>query len=159
MKTQLAIAVSLACASACFAAKPAPQKSGGATAAPVVWKLKFTEDFKGTKLNDKLWTRIGPGTSDWNKNMSTRPDLIAVKDGQLHAYGVKNDDLSADARSVLTGGISTKGHFAVKYGKVEIRCKLEAQKGARTKKKRFGPSVTLNVMFLRRDAVDRLLAE
>ena len=36
---------------------------------------------------------------------------------------------------------------------------LEPQKGARTKKKRFGPSVTLNVMFLRREAVDRLLAE
>ena len=70
VKIQLAAIVSLACASACFAAKPAPQKSGGAAAAPVVWKLKFTEDFKGTKLNDKLWTRIGPGTSDWNKNMS-----------------------------------------------------------------------------------------
>ena len=101
MKTQLAIAVSLACASACFAAKPAPQKSGGATTAPVVWKLKFTEDFKGTKLNDKLWTRIGPGTSDWNKNMSKRPDLIAVKDGQLHAYGVKNDDLAAFSPEVF----------------------------------------------------------
>ena len=36
---------------------------------------------------------------------------------------------------------------------------LEPQKGARTKKKRFGPSVTLNVLFLRRDAVDSLLAE
>ena len=36
---------------------------------------------------------------------------------------------------------------------------LEPQKGARTKKKRFGQNVTLNVMFLRRDAVDRLLAE
>ena len=36
---------------------------------------------------------------------------------------------------------------------------LEPQKGVRTKKKRFGPSVTLNVMFLRREAVDRLLAE
>ena len=130
VKIQLAAIVSLACASTCFAAKPAPQKSGGATTAPVVWKLKFTEDFKGTKLNDKLWTRIGPGTSDWNKNMSTRPDLIAVKDGQLHAYGVKNDDLAADKRSVLTGGVSTHGHLAVKYGKIEVRCKLEAQKGA-----------------------------
>ena len=36
---------------------------------------------------------------------------------------------------------------------------LEPQKGARTKKKRFGQSVTLNVMFLRRDTVDHLLAE
>ena len=102
MKIQLAAILSLACASACFAAKEAPQKSGGATTAPVVWKLKFTEDFKGNKLNDKIWTRIGPGTSDWNRNMSERPDLIAVKDGQLHAYGVKNDDLAADKRRLHT---------------------------------------------------------
>ena len=126
----LAATASLVCASACFAAKDAPQKPGGAANAPIVWKLKFTEDFKGTKLDDKIWTRIGPGTADWNRNMSERPDLIAVKDGQLHAYGVKNDDLAADKRSVLTGGVSTHGHLAVKYGKVEIRCKLEAQKGA-----------------------------
>ena len=83
--TKCVAIASLACASACFAAKPAPQKSSGAATAPVVWKLKFTEDFKGNKLNDKLWSRIGPGTSDWNRNMSERPDLIAVKGGQLHA--------------------------------------------------------------------------
>lgn len=119
----------------CLAAKPdaatrAKERPGGAGNAPVVWKLKFTEDFKGKDLNEKLWTRIGAGTSDWNRNMSPRPDLVAVKDGQLHVYGVKNDDLEADGRSVLTGGISTEGRFAVKYGKVEVKCKLEAQKGA-----------------------------
>ena len=118
------------CAMACFAASPAPQKSGGAATAPVVWKLKFTEDFKGKKLDDKIWTRIGPDPSDWNKNMSVRPDLVAVKDGQFHAYGVKNENLAEDKRSVLTGGISTHGKLAVKYGKIEIRCKLEGQKGA-----------------------------
>ena len=135
MKRELVAILSVACASACLAAKTETGKRtannpGGASNAPVVWKLRFTEDFKGKQLNEKLWTRIDAGSSDWNRNMSLRPDLVTVKDGQLHAYGVKNDDLSADARSVLTGGISTKGHFAVKYGKVEIRCKLEAQKGA-----------------------------
>ena len=135
MKRVLLAMVSLLCAWTCLGAQPEngqvpDKKRGGAANAPVVWKLKFTEDFKGTKLDGKLWTRIGEGTSDWNRNMSLRPDLVAVKDGQLHAYGVKNSDLSADKRSVLTGGVSTKGRFAVKYGKVEIRCKLEGQKGA-----------------------------
>jgi len=135
MKRELTTIMLLACASACLAAKsasgkPEAGKSGGAAGAPVVWKLKFTEDFKGTKLDEKLWTRIGPGTSAWNRHMSLRPDLISVKDGQLHAYGVKNDDRKADPRSVLTGGVSTKGRYAVKYGKVEIKCKLEGQKGA-----------------------------
>ena len=120
---------------ACLAANPeagtrARVRTGGVGNASVVWKLRFTEDFKGKGLNEKLWMRIGAGGSDWNRNMSLRPDLVAVKDGLLHVYGVKNDDLAADKRRVLTGGVSTKGRFAVKYGKVEIRCKLKGQKGA-----------------------------
>ena len=113
------------------APKSAAKKSVSQPAAqPVVWKLKYTEDFKGAKLNEKLWTRIDRGGSDWNRNMSLREDLVEVKDGQLHAYGVKNDDTASDPRSVLTGGVMTKGRFAVKYGKIEVRCRLEAQKGA-----------------------------
>ena len=110
MKTELAAILSAVCAAAGLAAKtetrkPAADRPGDA---PVVWKLKYTEDFKGAKLDEKLWSRIGPGSSDWNRNMSLRPDLVAVKNGQLHAYGVKNGDLAADARSVLTGGVTTK---------------------------------------------------
>ena len=132
MKKELVAVLSAVCAFACLAAKtearkPAVKKSAEA---PVVWKLKYTEDFNGTKLNEKLWSRIGPGAVDWNRNMSLRPDLVAVKNGQLHAYGVKNDNLAADKRSVLTGGVTTKGRLAVKYGKVEVKCKLEGQKGA-----------------------------
>lgn len=102
----------------------------GAAESAVKWRLRYTEDFKGTSLNKKLWTRIGSGTSDWNRNMSLRADLVSVKDGQLILRGVKNNDLSGDSRSVLTGGVMTKGHFAMKYGKVEVRCRLEARKGA-----------------------------
>jgi hypothetical protein len=59
-----------------------------------------------------------------------RKDLVAVSGGQLHLHGVKNDDLSKDKRPVLTGGVSTRGRFAMKYGKIELRCKFEGQKGA-----------------------------
>ena len=96
----------------------------------VVWRLRYTEDFKGRQFNKKLWTRIDAGNSDWNRNMSTRADLVVVKDGQLSLYGVRNTDFGEDARRVLTGGVMTKGRFAMKYGKVEIRCKLMGQKGA-----------------------------
>lgn len=107
--------------------------AGSAAAADkgaVTWKLKYTENFNGTRLRDALWARIDKGKSDWNKNMSTREDLVAVKGGYAHLYGVKNNDKAADPRSVLTGGIMTKGRFAMKYAKIEIRCKFEGQKGA-----------------------------
>lgn len=124
------LAILAVCAAVSLAAGGAPKKPAAKTTGPVVWKLKFTEDFKGTKLNEKLWSRIGPGKPDWCKNMSVRADLVEVKDGQLHAYGVKNGDKTADERSVLTGGVMTKGKFAMLYGKIEVRCKLESQKGA-----------------------------
>ena len=102
---------------------------------PLKWELKFTEDFKGTRLNPKLWKRIedppqGVKSPDWKKNISARADLVEVKDGQLHLYGVRNEDRSSDPRAVLCGGVTTQGLFNMKYGKIEVRAKLEANKGA-----------------------------
>ena len=102
---------------------------------PLKWDLKFTEDFKGDRLNPKLWARIpdpeqGVKCPDWLKHMSLRDDLIAVKDGQLHLYGVRNDDRSSDSRPVLCGGVTTKGLFNMRYGKIEVKVRLEANKGA-----------------------------
>lgn len=128
MKFHLFAIFALAVLAATSAA--AASKKAKAPAKPVAWRLRYTEEFKGTNLNARLWTRLDRGASDWNKNMSTRADLVTVKDGQLHAWGVKNSDLAADQRNVLTGGVSTKGRLAVKYGKIEVRCKLEGAKGA-----------------------------
>lgn len=113
------------------AAEAAPAKKPAKAAGAVKWELKFTEDFKGTKLNEKLWSRIDKGNPDWCKKMSLRPDLVTVKDGQLHCWGRKNADLASDPRTHLTGGVSTRGKFAMKYGKVEFKMKLDdGQKGA-----------------------------
>ncbi len=97
---------------------------------PLNFQLVRVEEFDGGALDDALWSRIGRGRADWNRHMSKRPDLIAVKDGILYAYGKRNDDRSADPRPFLTGGITTRGKFALQYGKVEIRCKLKGQQGA-----------------------------
>ena len=105
-------------------AKTAPAKTAPASARAVRWELKFTEDFNGTKLNEKLWTRIDKGNPDWMKKMSLRPDLVTVSGGQLHCWGKRNEDLEADPRTHLTGGVMTKDRFAMKYGKVEFRMKL-----------------------------------
>ncbi len=57
----------------------------------VEYKLRFVEDFKGKKLNTKLWKRIPAGSPDWCKNMSLREDLVSVGNGMLTLYGIKND--------------------------------------------------------------------
>ena len=97
---------------------------------PVRWKLEFIENFSSSRLDEKVWTRIDKGTVDWNRNMSLRKDLVEVKNGLLILHGVKNDDLKADPRRVLTGGVKTQGKVSFLYGKIEIRCRFENQKGA-----------------------------
>lgn len=107
--------------------------ASSAFAGPPQWELKYTENFDGKELNRKLWRRIKgdpDGGADWQRNISTRRDLVEVKGGELILKGIKNDDLSVDPRRVLAGGVSTQGLFAMKYGKVEIRARLEGQKGA-----------------------------
>ena len=104
-----------------------------AHAGPPAWKLRYTEDFNGKSLNKSLWARIS-GTADsgadWQRNISTLPDLVEVKNGALVLKGVRNEDAASDPRSVLAGGVTTKNRFCMKYGKVEARVRLESAKGA-----------------------------
>ena len=55
-------------------------------------KLVWSDEFNGTELDTNRWNRCRPGTSDWNRHMSTRADLVEVKDGSLVLWGVLNKD-------------------------------------------------------------------
>lgn len=83
--------------------------------AEMSYKLRFTENFNGKALNEKLWVRIPEGHPDWCKNMSMRKDLVKVKGGICEVRGIKNDRKDKrETRSVLTGGIMTKGKFTMR---------------------------------------------
>ena len=94
--------------------------------------LSWSDEFNGTSLDTNRWTRIVKGGSAWNRHMSTRADLVEVKDGSLVLWGVANEDKSVDTRPYLTGGVGSKHKGLLgKRGKVEIRAKFEDhQKGA-----------------------------
>lgn len=98
----------------------------------VKWELKFTENFDGKALNGKLWSRINgnPEGSDWQKHILDREDLAEVKGGELWLKGIKNEDRTSDPRPILAGGVTTKDKLAIKYGKIEVRVKLESCQGA-----------------------------
>lgn len=116
-----------------FAAMSAPSGGSRQSRTQDKWELKFTENFNGKELSNKLWRRIEGDPNqgaDWQKNISPREDLAKVYGGVLTLKGVKNADLAADSRRVLCGGISTKGLLDMKYGKIEVRAKFEGQKGA-----------------------------
>lgn len=98
---------------------------------PKKWKVVWEDHFDAPQLDNSKWTKIPQGKSDWNDQMTDKhPDCFGWKDGKLHLIGIKNTDTLSDPRPYLTGGIYSKGKFAFQYGKIEIRAKLEAAKGA-----------------------------
>ena len=94
-------------------------------------KLVWSDEFNGTELDTKRWNRCGRGMSDWNRHMSTRSDLVELKDGALVLWGVANLNTNDDPRPYLTGGVQSQHKGLMGIGKVEIRVKFEDhQKGA-----------------------------
>ena len=95
------------------------------------YKLVWKDNFRGKSFNEKFWSKIPRGTSDWNRRMSDHPSLYKVEKGRLVLRGVVNDGLVPDDPvPYLTGGVYTKDKKTITYGKVEVRAKLHAAKGA-----------------------------
>ena len=95
-------------------------------------RMVWSDEFNGP-LDTNVWSRIGAGGADWNRHMSTRPDLVEMRDGCLVLVGVVNTDTNADPRPYLTGGVwNQKGpvETMMKYGRVDIRAKFEDATGA-----------------------------
>ena len=90
--------------------------------------LSWEENFNS--LDDTKWSKIPRGTADWQKHMSDLDKLYAIRDGKLVLRGIKNTMLPSDPAEYLTGGIYTKDKVAFGLGRIEIRAKLNAAKGA-----------------------------
>lgn len=104
-----------------------------AVAAPK-WELIWSDEFdKATGkygFDEKYWSVIERGKSNWKQYMSPNPALYDVKDGNLVLRGIVNPDQKSDPVPYLTGGIKTQGKFSFRYGKVEIRAKFDCAQGA-----------------------------
>lgn len=100
-----------------------------AEAAPK-WKLVWSDEFNGAKVNSKYWSKIERGTPDWKNTMSKDPSLFAVKNGKLILRGKVNRNTKKDPSPFITGGLSTQRKVNFCYGKLEIRAKLDCAQGA-----------------------------
>ncbi len=98
--------------------------------AQIEWTLVWEDDFAGTALDDSTWTRCERATSDWNNTMSDDPRLLSVENGVLHLRGIVNDKKEDDPAPYLTAGVNSKGKYAFRYGKVQIRARFKSAQGA-----------------------------
>ena len=93
------------------------------------WKLVWTEDFKGKTIDERVWSRIGKGVSDWDDMMSLRPDLAYVEDGKLVLLGKENDHSGTDATPFVTGGIWSMHKKSFRMARFEIRARFNNVQG------------------------------
>lgn len=109
------------------------QKEGRAQLDSKEWRLVWQDEFNTGHLDTTRWAKIPAPTgkaADWIKHMSEDEACFDFSDGKIHLKGIVNKDTTKDKRTVLTGGIYTKGKFLFKYGRVEIHAKLESAQGA-----------------------------
>ncbi len=106
--------------------------------------LAWEEDFEGSALDEKTWSRTTRGTADWNNTQSQDPALLEVRDGMLVLKGIKNPkpatpaelpdgriSVECDTAAYLTAGVVTAGkHLFAAEGRLEIRARLFGARGA-----------------------------
>lgn len=94
------------------------------------WKLIWQDEFNGTAIDTSNWTLCERGKPNWCDTMSKDPQLLQVTNGVLHLRGIVNHDLQKDPSPYLTAGVTSKGKFTFKYGKVVIRARFKSAQGA-----------------------------
>ena len=96
------------------------------------WVLVWEDNFDQDELfDDRYWSKIERGTSDWNNTMSMVDECFSNKNNIISLWGIYNDDVDeSDMSPYLTGGIQTKGKYNFTEGRISIRAKLTAATGA-----------------------------
>ncbi len=94
------------------------------------WKLVWEEDFESGAIDTAVWSKTNRGTADWADTQSHDERCFAFRNGNLVLRGIVNDDRQADTATWLTGGLWTKDKKAFQPGRIEVRAKLQAARGA-----------------------------
>lgn len=95
------------------------------------WTLVWEDNFNQKNSFDaRSWSKIPRGKSDWNNYMTDFDSCYAMRKGNLVLRGISNRSLPNDTAPYLTGGLYTKDKKSFSNGRLEIRAKLGAAKGA-----------------------------
>ena len=107
----------------CSAGKT-PRKASGD------WTLLWQDDFETEGKPDAAkWSHAPRKSADWARFCTDSDATRFVKDGNLHLRGIINTN-PADTVKYNTGCIRTTDKFSFKYGKIEVRAKLDKGKGS-----------------------------
>jgi beta-glucanase (GH16 family) len=100
--------------------------SGSIQAAPRGWYLLWHDEFEGDSLDETKWVAEDAALVKNKELQYYTPDDVYVHDGVLTLRSQKRP---MGGREYTSGLVETKGKFAQKYGRFEIRAKLPATRG------------------------------
>jgi beta-glucanase (GH16 family) len=116
--------------STCGGAKaPAAPSGGQSPSAPAGWTLAFSDEFDkaGTPDPSKWGYETGYIRNGEKQYYTSRPENARVEGGNLVIEGRKEDH---QGYAYTSASLNTLGRFEFLYGRVEVRAKLPAGKGA-----------------------------
>lgn len=90
------------------------------------WKLVWSDEFNGKKLDPKKWNVLLREQSKHGELQYYVPDEVSVEKGLLR---LRSRIRSYGSMKYTSGRLDTKGKFAPIYGRFEIRAKLPGGKG------------------------------
>ena len=99
---------------------------------PVGWKLIWSDEFdRAGGIDTTKWSPCERGKADWNDTMTGDPRCFELKGGRIQLRGIANDGKDpADKAAFLTGGLTSKGKFSFRQGKIEVRARFKSAAGA-----------------------------
>jgi len=102
------------------------------------WSLAFSDEFNGPDLDLSRWVPRDPLNKQRGRQFQSYiPEAVQLSGGQLHLTASRAPETEAstgfdgNARSYISGVVSTFGTFAQTYGRFEIRCRVPAARGLR----------------------------
>ncbi|HWR14418.1 MAG TPA: glycoside hydrolase family 16 protein [Terriglobales bacterium] len=95
-------------------------------AAPAGWKLVWSDEFKGNRLDSSKWNVLTREQSKHDELQYYVPDEVYVENGSLRLRSRVRD---FGGMHYTSGRVDTSRKFAVTYGRFEIRAKLPGGKG------------------------------
>lgn len=86
----------------------------------------WQDNFRGRKLNAKIWRRSVTNPGEQLSGYSADEENVFLKRGKLHLKLIK---VNGEQKPYRSGRIETNKEYSVNYGKLVIRAKAEVSKG------------------------------
>ncbi|MCC6426539.1 MAG: glycoside hydrolase family 16 protein [Phycisphaerales bacterium] len=100
--------------------------AGAQTCPPDGWIPTWSDEFSGTTLDGSKWRAENAALVKNNELQYYHPSHVTLANGMMT---IKSTDTPMGGRPYTSGLIETKGRFAQKFGRIEMRAKLPKTKG------------------------------